>query len=199
MSDELQVAVVADPLIVAVPQPDIDVVVADVSTPVVITSPEMQVVTVDDEDHIVDEVRDIQIVTVGEVGPRGIQGEQGIAGAATLETYIAATDLGGNRILVTNAAGELIYADVADVNHANQAVRISTQAAVAGAGILVQSSGRMTEPSWNWTPGATLYVGANALPTETVPVAPAVFSKPIAVAETATRILMIHEPPVMLA
>lgn len=195
MSDELQVAVVADPLVVAVPQPDIDVVVTDVSTPVVITSPEMQVVTVDDEDHIVDQVNEIQIVTVGEVGPAGADGADG----GVVETYIAATSLGGHRVVVTNGSGELIYADVANAAHANQAVRISTQAAVAGASITIQASGRITEASWNWTPGATLYVGVNALPTETVPVAPAVFSKPIAVAETATRILMIHEPPVMLA
>ena len=197
MTDELDIVLVDTPSVVATPQSDIDVVVGHDSIPVVIESPAVEVVTLDDEVHVVDEVRDIQIVTVGEVGPPGPPGTGG--GSGGIETYTAAIPLGGHRILVTDPTGQLIYADNTDLTHANQAVRISLNAAGAGDPITVQVNGRITEPSWTWTPGATLYVGANALPAETEPVAPAVFSKPIAVAETATRILMINEPPVMLA
>lgn len=195
MAEDLQVVSVIDPGVVAVPQPDIDVVTHEVAYPVVIESPAIEVVTVGDSDHIVDSVHEFSVVTVGEQGPQGIQGPSG-SGAA--ETYTAVTDLGGHRVVVTDSSGGLIYADVTNQAHANQAVRITTQAASAGGSIIVQSMGRMTEASWSWTPGARLYVAANALLTETTPVAPSVFSKVIAVAETATRILIVNEPPHML-
>lgn len=196
MVDELNVIVDAPTQTVTAPEIRVDVVTQQEIAPVVIESPSIETVTIEEDVHVVDEVRDIQIVTVGEPGPPGIQGEPGIQ---SQETYIAGETVGGHRILVTQADGTLIYADNTNPDHANQAVRISLQAADAGYPINVQINGRITEPSWAWTPGATLYVGANALPTETEPVSPAVFSKPIAVAETATRILMINEPPVMLA
>jgi hypothetical protein len=196
MTDELELIVATEPQIVAVPQPDIQIIADSPVAPIVIESTDVEVVTIEEDVHVVDEVRDIQIVSVGEVGPPGPAGPAGTQGQ---ETYIAGATVGGHRVLVTNAAGELIYADNTDPTHANQSVRISLQAANAGDSLNTQINGRITEPSWAWTPGATLYVGANALPTETEPVVPAVFSKPIAVAETATRILMINEPPVMLA
>lgn len=77
MPDDLQITVVSEPQIVAVPQPDIQVLTEVSSQPVVIESPTVEVVTLDDEVHVVDEVRDIQIVTVGEVGPRGPAGSSG--------------------------------------------------------------------------------------------------------------------------
>ena len=135
MVDELQVAVVNDPDIVAVPQPDIQVLTETTVTPIVITTPEVEVVTLDGEDHIVDQVREIQIVTVGEQGPQGIQGP---SGSGVAETYTAVTDLGGHRVVVTDASGGLIYADVTNQAHAHQAVRITTQAARAGGGKAVR-------------------------------------------------------------
>lgn len=196
MATEFELVVASDPQIVAVPQPDIQVLTETTEQPVIVESTEVEIVTLDGEVHVVDEVRDIQIVAVGEVGPPGPPGG---AGTQSQETYTAGETVGGHRVLVTNALGHLIYADHANPDHANQAVRLSLNAADAGELVTVQINGRVTEPSWAWTPGATLYVGASALPTETMPAAPAAFSKPIAVAETATRILLIHEPPAMLA
>lgn len=77
MSDDLQITVVPEPGIVAVPQPDIDILVDERVTPIVVESIEAEVVVVDEDFHVVDEVRDIQVVTVGEVGPPGPGGGTG--------------------------------------------------------------------------------------------------------------------------
>lgn len=168
-------------------QPEIEVVTLDTG---------LTAATIERDMIVVDEVPSIQVVTVGEPGPPGAQGIPGSGSAA--ESYVTAAAIGGNRVVVTNASGLLEYATNTNTAHANQAVRLTTQAGALGDTITVLVSGRMTEPSWAWTPGGALYVGTNGLMTQTPPVSPAVFSKIIAVAETATRVLMLHEPPVML-
>jgi hypothetical protein len=203
MTDEVQVVTLPDADTVAVPQPAIEVLTEQVITPIVIESPETEVVVLDDEVHVVEALHDMSVVSVGEQGPAGsigATGPQGPAGSVGgFDTYTAGQDLGGHRVVVTNAAGELIYAENTDATHADQAARITTQAASSGADITVQVTGAMFEGSWAWTPGAALYVGTNGLMTHTVPSSPAVFSKVIAVAETATQILIVNFPPVILA
>lgn len=173
--DELQISEVN---IVTLPEPDIQTVVGESTQSVVVAE------------------RETMVISAGEQGPPGAQGTPGWGGS---EAYVAAEDVGGHRVLVTNGIGQLEYADVMNPAHAPQAMRISLNAAGAGADVTVQASGRITEPSWSWTPGATLYVGSNALMTETPPLSPAAFSKAIAFAETSMRVIMLNEPPVMLA
>ena len=100
---------------------------------------------------------------------------------------------------MTNNDGEAIYADNTNPDHANSATKITLGAAIAGGDLEVQLTGRITEPSWNWTPGARIYVGTLGQLVTTAPTSPATFSKVIAIAETATRILIVQEPPLMLA
>lgn len=136
----------------------------------------------------------LQIVGVGAQGPAGRDGTAG----SGIETYIAAVDLGGHRVIVTDANGKAIYADNTNPAHANMATKITLGAASTSFSIDAQIIGRITEPSWTWVVGGTIYVGANGTLTQTPPAIPAVFSKPIAVAETPTRVLLIQEPPIML-
>jgi hypothetical protein len=146
-------------------------------------------------EHVVihEERAGVQIIAVGAQGPAGTGG-----GGSTIETYVAGQDIGGHRVIVTDADGEAIYADNTIAAHANAATKITLGAALTGDDLTAQLIGRITEPSWNWVVGGTIYVGTNGLMTQTPPVSPAVFSKPIAVAETATRVLIIQEPPIML-
>lgn len=136
----------------------------------------------------------VLVIAVGMQGPAGTGG----GGGSTTETYVAGIALGGHRVVVTDAAGLAIYADNTIAAHANMATKLTLGAAVFGDNVLVQLMGRVTELSWAWTPGGTIYVGTNGTLTQTPPLAPAAFSKPIAVAETATRVLLIQEPPIML-
>lgn len=165
MSDELQVAVVDTAQPVTVPQPDIDVVVADVSTPVVIESPTHEIVTLNDEDHIVDEVRDIQIVTVGEAGPAGADGVDG--GAEITKTATVA--LGGHRAVVPDAVGGVIYADSSTLTHRDKVLGITTGAVSAGASATIRTYGELTEPSWAWTLDEPVFLGLTGLLTQTPP------------------------------
>lgn len=196
MSEDIQIVTIpaADP--VAVTLPDVDVLVTEQSEPVVVESPDVEVVTLGEDVNVVETEREFNVVTLGEVGPQGPQGEPGTASA---EIYVAATTLSGHRVIATNGAGLAIYADNTNVDHAIQAARISLGAADMGENISVQVSGRITEPSWSWIAGGSIYVGANGVLTQSIPEAPAVFSKVIAVAETATRILILNESPVLLA
>lgn len=166
MSDEVEVIIVPDPGVVAVPQPDIAVVTTEVSTPVVIESPSIDVVTIGDEDHIVDQVRDIQIVTVGEVGPQGSQGDPG---GATGVTKTAGVSLSGHRAVVLNSSSEAIYADSSVLTHRDKVLGITTGAASAGADATILTYGELVEPSWAWTLDEPVFLGLNGLLTQTVP------------------------------
>lgn len=159
--------------------------------------PETSLLEREKQEQIIVERDDVQVHVVA-VGPQGPPGS-GAGSGSTTETYIAGTALGGQRIVVTNSSGEAIYAQNTDAAHANMATKITTGAAESSAEVTVQFIGTMTDVSFNWTPGATLYLGVNGLMTQTPPTSPAVFSKVVAVAETATKILLVQEPPVMLA
>lgn len=125
-------------------------------------------------------------------------GPQGPPGAGGLESYTAGATVNGHRVIVTDGAGLAVHADNATTAHANAATKISLGAALVGETVQVQLAGRITEPSWNWVPGGTIYVGAAGVLTQVPPVAPAAFSKPVAVAETPARILIVHESPTMI-
>jgi hypothetical protein len=141
---------------------------------------------------------DVHVLSVGPQGPRGPAGSAG-GGGSTVETYVAGATINGHRVVVTDASGLAIHADPTDAAHANAATKIALGAAMTGEDVQVQLVGRITEPSWNWTPGGTIYVGAEGVLTQVVPADPSVYSKPVAVAETATRILIVQEPPTMLS
>lgn len=159
----------------------------------------LETATVETEriEHVVVEETRIGVHVLA-VGPQGPPGVAGGGGGSTVETYVAGATVNGHRVVVTNASGQAIHADNTDPTHANAATKITLGAALFGENVQVQLIGRITEPSWNWTLNGTIYVGAEGVLTQVVPASPAVFSKPVAVAETATRILIVQEPPTML-
>ena len=118
-----------------------------------------------------------------------------------IEQYIAGATLSGHRIVIADpATGKAIYAQHNDNTHAHAAFKLTLQAAVLDDPVEVKLHGRVTEGSWAWTPGATLYLKADGQLTEIIPTTGvgATFSRPVAVAETATRILLLQHPPIIL-
>lgn len=77
----------------------------------------------------------------------------------------AATDLGGHRVATMQGG----YADSSNTNHAYALAGLTTQAVSAGSIVQVQSSGSLTEQSWNWTQDEPVYVGNNGMLTQTPP------------------------------
>jgi hypothetical protein len=208
VTDDLQVVTLTDPDRVTVPQPDITVLTAEVATPVIIESPQIDVVVIDEDIHVVDEVREIHVVTVGEQGPpggagakgdKGDTGDVGAAGAGGMETYVAGATISGHTVVVTDAIGQAIPADVTNAAHAPMAMKLALNGANIGNPVSVQLVGRVTEPTWAWIAEAILYVGTAGQLTPTVPAPPSVFSRAVAVAETPTTILLVQESPLMLA
>lgn len=182
--------------LISVDSPVPQVHVLEHSEQVVVRLLETSSVETEKIEHVViEETRvGVHVLAVGPQGPPGIAG----GGSSTVETYVAGATVNGHRVVVTNASGQAIHADNTDPTHANAATKISLGAALFGENVQVQLIGRITEPSWNWTPNGTIYVGAEGVLTQVVPASPAVYSKPVAVAETTTRILIVQEPPTML-
>lgn len=116
-------------------------------------------------------------------GPPGPQGLPGQAGVAYL-TYVADGALGGHRVVVPTTAGKVGYADNTNVAHANTVLGLTLGAAVDGDDVNVQTSGEVTEPSWNWTMGLPVFLATNGLLTQSYPTAAFVIILGVAVAPT---------------
>ncbi len=115
----------------------------------------------------------------------------GTGGSSTsLEvTKTAGTILGGNRaVKIDTATGRAIYADYTDINEAELVLGVTTAAAAALAPVTVMMVGQMIEPSWTWTPGLPIYLGATGLLTQTAPTTSSVTE--LGIAEEATVMLI---------
>jgi hypothetical protein len=100
-------------------------------------------------------------------GPPGPEGPPGPGGSSTY-TGVAAEALGGHRVVINSSAG-LAYADASVADHAVRVVGVTLSAAVGGQPVPFQSSGKITEPSWSWTPDADIFLGLNGLLTQSIP------------------------------
>jgi hypothetical protein len=140
---------------------------------------------------------DVQVVSVGAQGPPGVTGPVGSAGATALE-YIAAITLSGHRMVVLNGASQAIYADNTIAAHGTQLIGLTTGATNAGGLANIQTSGEITEPTWNWTLGTPVYLGINGLLTQAIPVPPAKFSVIVGIPMSATVLLIGIKSPIFL-
>jgi len=100
--------------------------------------------------------------------PIGVKGDKGDAGSSTEIISTAGTILGGNRAVIID--NDLVYyADYTTLSHRHKIAGITTHSAIQGAEIIIQASGEMTEPSWNWETGKPIFVGGNGYLTQVVP------------------------------
>lgn len=97
---------------------------------------------------------------------------------------VAHTDISGHRAVMATPLG----AEHADPANAGAVIGISKHAAAAGDLVGIATQGTLTEPTWAWTPGATVFFVADGLLTQTVPTAVSVM--PIGTALTPTSILI---------
>lgn len=135
----------------------------------------------------------VEVSVPGIQGPPGPQGPQGPASAQTLNLP-AAHALSGHRAVVATTMGAA-YADPTNPAHQDAVVGITTGAALVGETATIQAVGEMTEPSWSWTPGLPIFVGAGGTLTHTPPSSGWVQS--IATALTAQRIFVVGKPAIM--
>lgn len=119
-----------------------------------------------------------------------------VAGGTTPDFTLPAGQDGisGHRAVMVTADGDVGHADPA---FARAYVGISKHAAVAGAPVAIALRDTLTEPSWSWVPGKTLYFAAGGVLTQTVPTDTAV--TPVGLAISATTILISRDNPVFLS
>lgn len=110
----------------------------------------------------------------------------------------AGQDLGGQRAVLQWPDGTARYADEGTPS---EVLGVTTAAAAMGALASVRTSGMMTDPSFSWTPGEPVYLGAGGALTQTPPdAATAIIEIIIGTAVTDTTLLIrIRQPVYLLA
>ena len=96
------------------------------------------------------------------IGPPG-------AGASGAIAATAGQIISGHRAVWINRTAQAFYASNADAT-ALVAIGITLGAALSGDPVMVQTSGTVTEPSWNWASDATVWLSADGNLTQTIPV-----------------------------
>ena len=126
----------------------------------------------------------------------GGSGGSTVSGGATAATCpVAGTLVPGHRVLMTDGLGGVVPANPGAAGY--QFAGISGGAAAVGTPVQVIETGPMTEPTWTWSPGLPLFVAARGTLTQTAPVTGVL--QQVAVAVTATTILIQAYPPILLA
>lgn len=139
-----------------------------------------------DTNLIVNEADKSVIITCGAQGP---QGSPGASGSTVIEV-IAGEALGGGRAVVQKGE-EAFYSDSNTIADINKVLGITTNAAVLGAIVNVQTGGELNDPSWNWNEGP-IYNGLNGVLTQIAPITG--FTLQVAVALSSTDILVnVHQ------
>lgn len=110
-----------------------------------------------------------------------------VLGIAGVLTFPAGEALGGHR-MVALQSGELFYADHSNLAYAASVVGMTMGAVAQGETAEVMHSGRLSEPSWSFTPDAPLFLSANGLVSHTAPTAGFVLE--VGTAVSATEIIV---------
>lgn len=125
------------------------------------------------------------------VNGQGVQGVQGPPGDtdSIIKTYTnGALPIGGHRVVRLDASALMELAESTDVSHASNVLGVTVGAVTSGQPGQVQTYGEMSDPSFSFTPTATLFFDSTGLITETPPTSG--FSQRIGFAVNATTIFI---------
>jgi hypothetical protein len=90
-------------------------------------------------------------------------------GSGNFTKVIAGENLGGNRVVFINEESKAMYASHLFISDAFKILGVTTEAVVVNEAVEIQSFGEMEEASWNWNVTLPIYVGANGLLTQNIP------------------------------
>ncbi|MDD2711285.1 MAG: hypothetical protein PHU77_00055 [Simplicispira sp.] len=133
-----------------------------------------------DDNTLLEPVETLVLLTEAIQGPPGPPG----SGEGAALRLVARTNISGHRAVMATPLG----AEHADPANAGAVIGVSKHAAVAGDLVGIATLSTLTEPTWTWTPGATVFFVADGLLTQTVPTAVSVM--PIGTALTPTSLLI---------
>lgn len=106
-------------------------------------------------------------ITVAQVGVQGPQG-----GDASLHTGIASAPVSALQVLKYASGTEMAVASNTVAADRNLIAGISIMSAAGGAPVTIKSSGIIEDPSFNFTPGLPIFLGAAGALTQAPPTSP---------------------------
>lgn len=133
-------------------------------------------------------------VVIRTAGTQGIQGVPG-ASAGTI-TMLADGAISGHRLVKTTTSGKVGYASSIDLASANNILGMTLNAAADGDTLTVIQSGKVTEPSWTFTPDTHLFCGVDGTLTQTQPATG--FSLVVGIALSPTELLLGIKQPIVI-
>ena len=142
---------------------------------------------------LAERVETIYVVGSGEQGPAGPPGPIGPTGGSAL-SVVAATALGGHRMVVLDGNGQAVYASNDQLSHFHKVLGMTLGAVNALEAVDVMRGGEVTEPSWNWLLGAPVFLSTNGLLTQTAPTSG--FSLIVGFPVTTTKLFVSLREPV---
>jgi len=78
-----------------------------------------------------------------------------------LDLVCDSTPISGHKLVTVNDQGLAVVADNTNLTHVGRPMGLTLGAVSAGQSFQAPYSGTVTEPSWTWTIGDTLYLGTN--------------------------------------
>lgn len=162
---------------------------------VLVQSSVVQSVVLGSSNNVVQSVDSTQTVVTGQQGP------QGPAGPSALETIevLTATAISGHRAVALDSSGKAVYPSNTVHGDAFRVLGVTLGAASLGTVVQVKSFGTILEPTWNWTVDQPVYLGANGVLTQTLPISPAKFILVIGVANSTTSMFVNVMPPIFIS
>jgi hypothetical protein len=116
-------------------------------------------------------------------------------------TATAHINLSGQKAVVTQVDGSLIYDDSTLAGFMDRPPYLTLNAATAGGAVTCVVFGFVVEPTWNWVPDQPIYLGANGTLTQTVPRLSAgnLFLLQLGMPSSPTQILWDPQIPIVLS
>ncbi len=121
------------------------------------------------------------------------------ASSGNILSKIAGAALGGHRIVYIDSAGKAQYASNQILSDSVRTLGMTLGAAILDAAIDIQTFGEITESSWTWTLGQSIYLGVDGLLTQTPPTSPALFQRVVGFPLSATSIFLSMRDPIVLS
>jgi hypothetical protein len=125
---------------------------------------------------------------------KGDRGDPGPPGPDSAANLVAGATVSGHRVIMLDSLGNGIHADPTASNYRFAGISIS--AANIGGAFQARITGEIVEPTWNWTPGDFLFVGANGVLKPTPPTSGV--SQIVSVAKTPTSIIVQPQMPIIM-
>ena len=96
-----------------------------------------------------------------------VKGDKGDPGGVAI-TKVAGESIGGQRVVILNNEGKVVYASSFIETHSNKILGITTHAATIDSEVAVQITDVMEELTWTWLPDLPIFLGNNGMLTQTV-------------------------------